>query len=127
VFSRELNPALRALAVEGAYASVIGGVPAATLVFAREVRTRVAADSRVQALRIRLKGDPSVGARASFDQLERQVLIEMRAKVAGEFDAIHTVERALQVGSLERIIPARDIRSQLVDLLDQSRAEGELR
>ncbi|MCA9641069.1 MAG: biotin attachment protein, partial [Myxococcales bacterium] len=37
VFSRELNPSLRALALEGSYASVIGGGPAAKVVFGREV------------------------------------------------------------------------------------------
>src|SRR5690606_18782871 len=33
VFSRELNPGLRAIALEGSYASVIGGGPAAKVVF----------------------------------------------------------------------------------------------
>ena len=37
VFSQELNPGLRAMAVEGTYASVIGGGPAAAVVFPREV------------------------------------------------------------------------------------------
>src|SRR6185503_1921272 len=48
VFSRALSPSLRALAVEGSYASVIGGGPAAAVVFAREVRARVSADARVR-------------------------------------------------------------------------------
>src|SRR5437773_2319708 len=48
VFSRELNPNLRAFALEGSYASVIGGGPAAAVVFAREVRARVASDARIK-------------------------------------------------------------------------------
>ncbi len=38
VFSKALNPRLTVLAVEGSFASVIGGAPAAAVVFAREVR-----------------------------------------------------------------------------------------
>jgi acetyl-CoA carboxylase carboxyltransferase component len=38
VFSRALSPRLRAAALEGSYASVIGGGPAAAVVFPREVR-----------------------------------------------------------------------------------------
>ncbi|MDG2303989.1 MAG: hypothetical protein P8R42_04925 [Candidatus Binatia bacterium] len=38
VFSRELNPSVRAAALHGSYASVIGGNAAATVVFAREAQ-----------------------------------------------------------------------------------------
>ena len=38
VFSKRLNPAMEIAAIEGSYASVIGGAPAAATVFAREVR-----------------------------------------------------------------------------------------
>ena len=40
VFSKRLNPRMEIAAVEGSYASVIGGAPAAATVFAREVRSR---------------------------------------------------------------------------------------
>jgi acetyl/propionyl-CoA carboxylase alpha subunit/acetyl-CoA carboxylase carboxyltransferase component len=122
VFSRELNENLRALAVEGSYASVIGGGPAATVVFAREVRARVAADPRIEALRVQLQDAPSADLRAAFDRLRRDVTNEKRAKVAAEFDSIHTVQRAKRVGSLEEIVPAREIRPCLVEFLDRYRA-----
>src|SRR6185503_19822116 len=67
VFSRALSPNLRALAVEGSYASVIGGGPAAAVVFAREVRARVAADPRIDAQRATIKDEPTAEQRASFD------------------------------------------------------------
>jgi len=51
VFSTALNPGLRASALTGSFASVIGGGPAAAVVFTREVRARTAADSRVLAAR----------------------------------------------------------------------------
>ena len=47
VFSKVLNPRMTVLAVEGSFASVIGGAPAAAVVFARDVDARTAADPRV--------------------------------------------------------------------------------
>jgi hypothetical protein len=117
VFSRGLNDNLHALAVEGSYASVIGGGPAAVVVFPREVRARVADDPRIQALRGTLRGNPSAEERAAFDKLRRDVTIEKRAELAAEFDAVHSVERAKRVGSLEEIIPSARIRPHLVELL----------
>ena len=48
VFSKALNPNMTVLALEGSYASVIGGAPAAAVVFAGEVEKRTSADSRVR-------------------------------------------------------------------------------
>ncbi len=112
VFSRALNPGLRAAALEGSYASVIGGGPAAAVVFEREVRARAAADPRVR---------PGPDAREALERVERQVRLEKQAELAEEFDAIHSVERALQVGSLEAILPARAMRPYLIGLLDAAR------
>ncbi|MGD8862356.1 MAG: carboxyl transferase domain-containing protein, partial [Myxococcales bacterium] len=117
VFSRELKQDLHAIALEGSYASVIGGGPAATVIFPREVRARVAADPRIVELRQKLQDSPTAEQRAAFDRLRRDVTIEKRAEVAAEFDAIHSVERARQVGSLEDIIEARRIRPYIVGLL----------
>ena len=47
VFSGTLNDNMEVAAVEGSYASVIGGAPAAAVVFAAEVRKRTMADPRV--------------------------------------------------------------------------------
>jgi acetyl-CoA carboxylase carboxyltransferase component len=117
VFSRGLNDNLRALAVEGSYASVIGGGPAAAVVFPREVRARVAADPRIAALRATLRGNPSAEERAAFDKARRDITIEKRAEIAREYDAVHSVERAKRVGSIEEIIPATTIRPYLIDTL----------
>jgi len=117
VFSRMLNPNLRAFAVEGSYASVIGGGPAATVIFPREVRARVAADPRIQALREKITDDTTAEDRAEFDRARRDVTLEKRAEIANEFDAIHSVERAKEVGSLEGIIDAKSIRPHLISVL----------
>ena len=50
VFSETLNDNMEIAAVEGSYASVIGGAPAAAVVLAAEVRKRTAADPRVAGL-----------------------------------------------------------------------------
>ncbi|WP_019813026.1 carboxyl transferase domain-containing protein, partial [Saccharomonospora saliphila] len=50
VFSKALNPGMTVLAVDGSFASVIGGAPAAAVVFSGEVSARTAADERVREL-----------------------------------------------------------------------------
>src|SRR6202008_480830 len=50
VFSKALNPTMTVLALEGSFASVLGGAPAAAVVFSGEVASRTAADPRVTAL-----------------------------------------------------------------------------
>ena len=55
VFSKQLNENMTVLAIEGSYASVIGGAPAAAVVFAGDVAKRTAADPRVAALEARLR------------------------------------------------------------------------
>ncbi|MBV8177911.1 MAG: ATP-grasp domain-containing protein, partial [Mycobacterium sp.] len=48
VFSKALNERLEIAAVEGSFASVIGGAPAAATVFARDVNARTQQDPRVR-------------------------------------------------------------------------------
>src|SRR5680860_1230362 len=50
VFSKALNAGMTVLAVEGSFASVIGGAPAAAVVFAGEVDSRTTSDPRVAEL-----------------------------------------------------------------------------
>ena len=45
------------------------------------------------------------------------VKLEKQAELAAEFDGIHTVERAREVGSLEAIIPASQLRERLIEVL----------
>lgn len=119
VFSRALNESLRAAAVEGSFASVIGGGPAAAVVFAREARARASREPRIVKLRRRAQENRSAEARDAFEASWQAVLLEKQAELAGEFDAIHSVERAREVGSLERIVSAEEIRPYLVSLLEE--------
>jgi acetyl-CoA carboxylase carboxyltransferase component len=117
VFSRLLNPSVRVSAVEGSFASVIGGGPAATVIFAREARARAAREPRIVALRRQAQADPGSAARDTLDAAYQEVLLEKQAELAAEFDAIHTIGRAREVGSLEDLISPDDIRPYLIGLI----------
>ncbi len=121
VFSRELNDSIRAIALEGSYASVIGGPAAAAVVFARDVRRRTQVDPRVSSARSAVDSatDPAIrlARRARHDQIVEDVILEKQAEVAAEFDAIHTVERAKNVGSIEEILGPRQLRRSLIRYL----------
>ena len=122
VFSRQLNDGLEALALEGSRASVIGGAPAAAVVFAHEVRVRAVNDERVAELADRVaqaEGTDKERLRARLAETTEAVLAEKRGELAAEFDAVHSVERARRVGSIDAIIPAATLRPAIVDALDR--------
>jgi acetyl-CoA carboxylase carboxyltransferase component len=122
VFSKALNENMEVVALEGTYASVIGGAPAAAVVFAREVDGRTRKDPRVAAVQKELEQASDVGKaalRAKLSEITRSVRSEKLGQVADEFDGIHSVHRALQVGSLDRIIKASDLRPYVVDALER--------
>ena len=120
VFSKALNPNLVAIAVEGTYASVIGGAPAAAVVFPREVRRRAEADPRMAAARRELEtaSDPrKPRLRERLEALRGEIVLEKQGEVAREFDAVHTVQRAVEVGSLDAVVPAAELRGAIVRAL----------
>jgi acetyl-CoA carboxylase carboxyltransferase component len=117
VFSQELNPNLKAAALEGSYASVIGGGPAAAVVFGREVRARALADPEIARLERESRTRGTAGARERFERGLQDAVLEKQAEVAAEFDAIHSVERAREVGSLSEIVAPANMRAFLIDEL----------
>jgi acetyl-CoA carboxylase carboxyltransferase component len=122
VFSKALNERLEIAAVEGSFASVIGGAPAAATVFAREVKARTEQDPRVREAADRLRaatGPDAAGARTRLAETTAAVRAERLGEVADEFDRIHTVQRALAVGSVDRIITAAQLRPYIVDALER--------
>jgi len=116
VFSKRLNDQMQVLAVEGAHASVIGGAPAAAVVFTRDVDARTEADPRVrEAEQVVASAPPGEQARrrAELAEVRAAVRNEKLGEVAAEFDAVHSVERAKAVGSVDEIIPAHRLRPAL--------------
>ncbi len=122
VFSNKLNPSLEVAALEGTYASVIGGAPAAAVVFAGEVRKRTLSDERVIALQQELERAEGAQRVAIGDRLAKMknvVHSEKLREVAEEFDGVHSVYRALEMGSVHRIIPPASLRPYLVDAIER--------
>ncbi|KAB7741072.1 hypothetical protein GA707_18505 [Nostocoides sp. F2B08] len=117
VFSKALTETMEIAAVQGAYASVIGGAPAAATVFAREVKQRTERDERVAAA--------MAGDRARIAEITAQVRAEKLGEVADEFDAIHTIERARRVGSVDEIIEPERLRAWIIDALERGIAREE--
>ncbi len=122
VFSRALNENVEVAALEGTYASVIGGAPAAAVVFAGEVETRAKKDPRLQALsqaRAKSDGAEKSRLRAQFDELFKVVHSEKLGEMAAEFDRVHCVKRALDVGALNYIIPPENLRPYLIHAIER--------
>ncbi len=121
VFSKVLHDNMQALALEGTFASVLGGAPAAAVVFTREVDKRTDADPRIVELSERIAtatGPERNELRARLAELRPTVRAEKLGEKAAEFDAVHTVERARDLGSIDRIIPAARLRPELIAALE---------
>jgi acetyl/propionyl-CoA carboxylase alpha subunit/acetyl-CoA carboxylase carboxyltransferase component len=128
VFSRALNEQLEVAALEGTYASVIGGAPAAAVVFAGEVEARTKQDSRIKALSQAIdqaSAAEKIRLRRQLDELFKVVHSEKLGEMAAEFDRVHSVKRALEVGALDRIIPPAELRPYLIDAVERGIARAE--
>jgi acetyl-CoA carboxylase carboxyltransferase component/biotin carboxyl carrier protein len=133
VFSKALNPSMTVLALEGSFASVLGGAPAAAVVFSGEVSDRTATDSRVADLQARA-AETSGAARAALNaeliEVQASVRAEKLGEVAAEFDRIHSIQRAVEVGSVDAIISVQQLRPRIIDaiehgeMLGRAQAEG---
>ena len=122
VFSGTLNDNMEVAAVEGSYASVIGGAPAAAVVFAAEVSKRTAADPRVADLQAAIAEATASGAhdeasalRAKLTSAWPAVHAEKLGQLADEFDSVHSIERAREMGSVHVIVPAARLRPYLIE------------
>jgi acetyl/propionyl-CoA carboxylase alpha subunit/acetyl-CoA carboxylase carboxyltransferase component len=127
VFSGALNDNMEVVAVEGSFASVIGGAPAAAVVFARDVSARTAQDPRVTELQERLahadEGDQAQ-LRAELADVQAAVRSEKLGEVAAEFEQVHNIERAREVGSVHSIIAAQDLRPYLISAVERGLARA---
>ena len=121
VFSKRLNENMTVLALEGSYASVIGGAPAAAVVFARDVDKRTGADPRVAALHDRLRNaapEEQADLQVELADTSAAVRAEKISEVAAEFDAVHSIHRAVEVGSVDRVISLAELRPAIVHTIE---------
>ncbi len=128
VFSRALNEQIEIAALEGTYASVIGGAPAAAVVFAGEVEARTKKDPRLQTISKAIaQADNAQKARLrrEWEEIFKVVHSEKLGQMAAEFDRVHSVQRALEVGALHCIIPPARLRPYLIDAVARGIAKEE--
>jgi acetyl-CoA carboxylase carboxyltransferase component len=131
VFSQRLNDELETIALEGAHASVIGGAPAAAVVFARDVDLRTRNDPRIAELDERIAAaDDGAGRqrlRAERETRWTAVRSEKLGELAAEFDAIHSVRRAVEVGSVDRVVAPAALRAELIETIERGVRRAEER
>ncbi|MGW4681927.1 ATP-binding protein [Micromonospora taraxaci] len=121
VFSKALNPNMTVLALEGSFASVLGGAPAAAVVFAADVNARTAADPRVRDLEASVaaaSGTERAALTAELDELRSSVRAEKLGEVAAEFDRVHNIHRAVEVGSVDAVIRAAELRPRIIEAIE---------
>ena len=121
VFSKALNPTMTVLALEGSFASVLGGAPAAAVVFSGEVNTRTANDPRVTDLQARVaaaSGAERAALNVQLGEVQSAVRAEKLGQVAAEFDRVHSIQRAVEVGSVDAIIKAAELRPRIIEAIE---------
>jgi len=120
VFSKTLNPNMTVLAIEGSFASVIGGAPAAAVVFTADVNRRTSTDARVVDLEARIaeaSGAERAELSAKLAELRASVRTEKLSEVAIEFDRVHSVHRAVEVGSVDAVVSAAELRPRIIEAI----------
>jgi hypothetical protein len=102
---------------------VIGGAPAAAVVFAREVDARTRNDERIAELdeRIGAATGDAERRRLRLEREERWIEVrnEKLGALATEFDGIHSVGRAVEVGSVDRVVAVAALRADLIDTIER--------
>ncbi|TNC20463.1 ATP-binding protein [Amycolatopsis alkalitolerans] len=127
VFSKALNPNMTVLAVDGSFASVIGGAPAAAVVFAAEVNARTAKDPRVAGLQAQVAaatGGERAALAARLEEARASVRAEKLGEVAAEFDGVHSIQRAVEVGSVDAIIEPGRLRPRIIEAIEAGLARA---
>ena len=123
VVSKQLNPYLRMLAVQGARAQVIGGPSAAKVVFRSHIRREASQDPQVlnaerewqNAQEQYPEGDPEVQeAQSRYEAIRRQVISRLEERYAAEFDQLHNVDRAHRVGAIDEIVSPGQLREAII-------------
>jgi hypothetical protein len=87
------------------------------VVFAGEVEKRSAADPRRQTLEARIaeaEGSDRVQLLLELADLKSTLRAEKISEVAAAFDGVHNIHRAVEVGSVDAVIDAADLRPRII-------------
>ena len=91
------------------------------MVFAGEVGKRTAADPRVAGVEKRLRAaEPAErpALQAELTDARAVVRAEKITEVAAEFDGVHNIHRAVEVGSVDRVISASRLRPEIIGVIE---------
>jgi len=91
-------------------------------VFSGEVNARTAADPRVRTLEEEIavaEGARRAALLAELDELRQAVRTEKLGEVASEFDSVHSIQRAVAVGSVDAVIGAHELGPRLIEAVEQ--------
>jgi hypothetical protein len=91
------------------------------VVFARDVDKRTANDLRVLALADRVADAPAAtraALAAQLAELRSSVRAEKLTEVATEFDRVHSIQRAVDVGSVDAIISCAELRPRIIEAVE---------
>jgi hypothetical protein len=100
---------------------VLGGAPAAAVVFSGEVNDRTVTDRRVTELPAQVAAASGVEPAALSSRLaevQSAVRAEKVGQVAAEFDRVHSIQRAVDVGSADAIISAAELRPLIIEAIE---------
>ena len=113
-------------ALEGAHASVIGGAPAAAVVFTREVDGRTRRDPRVveleQAIADPERADKALPARPARRDAARPCAPRSWARWPTSSTASTASSARCEVGSIHHIIPPERLRPYLIEAVERGMA-----
>jgi hypothetical protein len=90
-------------------------------VFSGEVNARTASDPRVASLQARLaevSGAERAALTAELAEVQSSVRAEKLGETAAEFDRVHSIQRAVEVGSVDSIISAAELRPRIIEAIE---------
>jgi hypothetical protein len=93
------------------------------VVFSGDVNARTAADPRVRDLEARVaaaSGADRAALTAELSELCSSVRAEKLGEVATEFDRVHSIQRAVEAGSVDAVIRAAELRPRIIEAIESS-------
>jgi hypothetical protein len=85
-----------------------------------EVNNRTATDPRITDLQTQVSssaGAERAALNARLAEVQTAVRTEKLGQVAAEFDRVHSIQRAVDVGSVDAIIRAAELRPRIIEAL----------
>lgn len=85
------------------------------------MKTRTANDPRVAELQKRLgelSGAERAACAAELAEVTSSVRAEKLGEVASEFDRVHSIQRAVEVGSVDAIVSTAQLRPRIIEAIE---------